>query len=493
MTGRAPLGGWQPPGGFDVSERFFEPGVEAVGEATRSSSARGNAEPARLIGGAELLAAVREFVRRYVVLTDEQADAITLWVAHTHALDAAEATPYLNVSSAEKESGKTRLLETLETVVARPWLTGRVTAAVLARKTDADRPTLLLDESDAAFTGEKEYAEALRGLLNSGYRRSGRASVCVGQGANLRAQDFSTFGAKAIAGIGDRLPDTVASRSVPVRLKRRAPGEQVERFRERKVRAEAAPLRERLEAFAAVNVERLRELEPVEPDGLSDRATDVWEPLLAIADLAGSDWPERARRAAVALSGAAARHGADSPRVRLLASIRTVHVRLGGEHVFTRDLIRELAADEEGAWAEWWDAEQEAPAKGCARRLGSMLAQLDVPRSRTVGGAGSASAKGYRWEWFEDAFSRYLPPQSVESVETAQPSQKQGGQNPSKASPLDGFPNVANPHGYSGSTDSTDLTPGEGAGEASEPPCTTLEPDLGEADEWAERIRGNSR
>jgi hypothetical protein len=137
------------------------------------------------------------------VLSDDQAVAVTLWTAHTHVVDAFECTAYLNVKSATKRTGKTRLLEALEPLVARPWFTQRVSAAALVRKIDAERPTLLLDESDTAFKGEKEYAEAQRALLNSGYRRSGRATICVGQGANIRYRDFSTFGAKSIAGIGE--------------------------------------------------------------------------------------------------------------------------------------------------------------------------------------------------------------------------------------------------------------------------------------------------
>jgi Protein of unknown function (DUF3631) len=43
---------------------------------------------------------------------------------------------------------------------------------------------------------------------------------------------------------------------------------------------------------------------PEMPDGIEDRNADVWEALIAIADLAGGDWPERARRAAVALVAA---------------------------------------------------------------------------------------------------------------------------------------------------------------------------------------------
>jgi hypothetical protein len=67
-----------------------------------------------------LLASVEAFVTRYVVLTANQATAVALWVLHTHTIDAAGITPYLSITSAEKASGKTTLLETLEAVVARP-------------------------------------------------------------------------------------------------------------------------------------------------------------------------------------------------------------------------------------------------------------------------------------------------------------------------------------------------------------------------------------
>src|SRR5206468_3322463 len=102
----------------------------------------------------------------------------------------------------------------------------------LVRKVHTVRPTLLLDESDAAFAGEREYTEALRGILNSGYKRNGTVSLCVRRGADWDFVDYSCFCAKAIAGLGE-LPDTIASRSIPIRLRRRAPGEATERFRAR--------------------------------------------------------------------------------------------------------------------------------------------------------------------------------------------------------------------------------------------------------------------
>jgi hypothetical protein len=204
------------------------------------------------------------------------------------------------------ECGKTRLLEVEEALVRRPWLTGRVTAAVLMRKVDAEHPVLLLDESDAAFNGDPEYAEGLRGQLNTGFHRSGTASACVGQGANLSYKDFKTFGPKAIAGLG-QLPPTVESRSIPIALRRRTKTETIAKWRRREAWDAATPLRTCLTTTMQAAVEALRASRPYLPDGLSDRAEDVLEPLFAIADLAGQDWPTRSRTAAVALMGTAAR------------------------------------------------------------------------------------------------------------------------------------------------------------------------------------------
>ena len=184
---------------------------------------------------AGLLDRVAAFIWRYVMLSPAQLNAVVLWIAHTHCFDAADSTPYLSITSAEMRCGKSRLLEVLDLLVCRPWLTARVSAAVLPRKIQAERPSLLLDESDTAFGGQKDYAEALRGILNSGHRRGGCVSLCAGQGTKINYKNFDTFCPKAIAGIG-RLPDTIADRSIPIRLKRRISRERVERFRRYQIR-----------------------------------------------------------------------------------------------------------------------------------------------------------------------------------------------------------------------------------------------------------------
>jgi hypothetical protein len=359
--------------------------------------------------GEQLLAELAAFARTYVVLSEAQGVAVALWIVHSHAFDAADATPYLSVTSAEKESGKTRLLETLELLVARPWLTGRVTAAVLARKVDAEKPTLLLDESDASFNGEKEYAETLRGMLNTGHRRGGSSSLCVGQGANITYADLSTFCPKAIAGIGD-LPDTVASRSIAIRLKRKAPDERVERFRRREAEEVAEPLFGWLASWSEHHVDELAGARPELPEAqLSDRACDCWEPLFAIADLAGGDWPQRARAAAVEMA-ARGRENGDSVRVRLLADCRTVFDEKRTDELTTANLLDALREIEEAPWSEWGRERKPLSAKA----LASLLRPLEIGPRKWRDDA-DKTVRGYREGDFHDAWTRYLTAQAPQA------------------------------------------------------------------------------
>jgi hypothetical protein len=65
-----------------------------------------------------------------------------------------------------------------------------------------------------------------------------------------------------------------------------------------------APIKERFETWAQrFEALDMAEGEPALPEALNDRVGDIWEPLLVIAELAGEAWPERARKAAIALQG----------------------------------------------------------------------------------------------------------------------------------------------------------------------------------------------
>lgn len=360
---------------------------------------------------AEVLDSLMAFIRRFVSLTQSQARAVALWTAHTHAFNAADCTAYLDINSPEKQSGKTRLLEVERLLVFNEWFTRRVTAAVLIRKIDAKHPTLLLDESDAAFGGEKEYAEALRGILNTGYRRGGAASLCVGKGAEMDYRDFSTFCPKAIAGIG-KLPDTVADRSIPLRLKR-APRGEVARFREREAQREGSEIAARIAAWCASNLEILRQARPTIPAQLSDRQADCCEPLLAVADLAGGEWPEAARTALVELC-VGAQVDDDSIGVRLLQDVQGVFAERLVDEISSLELCQALAQIETGPWGEWSKGKPLSVAK-----LARLLRPFQITPDR-IGGRDS-QARGYTRRQFDEAFSLYLPSLPPFKPSTRQP------------------------------------------------------------------------
>jgi Protein of unknown function (DUF3631) len=329
---------------------------------------------------------------------------VTLWQAHTHAVDAANVTPYLHVRSAEPESGKTRLLEVVGELVREPIATVNMSDAALFRAIDEKRPTLLFDEVDAVFGPKARDREDLRSLLNAGYRR-GMVAYRMG-GANARVlESFATFCPKALAGIGG-LPPTLASRCVRVELKRRRLSERVEDLYLDDVEEEADGLRLWLESWADQAVGTLRLTRPIRIDGLRDRTNEVWRPLLAIAELAGDEWPDRARGAAAELVEGSNDTEA-SLGLLLLGDVRTVFAERDVERIATSDLLAALALFDESPWSEWWlDEQTGAPRRGAPRRLAQLLHPYGI-RSKDVR-IDEGSKKRYKREDFADAWERFL-------------------------------------------------------------------------------------
>src|SRR5262249_52073283 len=157
------------------------------------------------------------------------------------------------------------------------------------------RPTILFDEVDTVFGPKAGEHEEIRGLLNAGHRKGAVAGRCAVRGKEVFTEEIPAYCAVALAGLGN-LPDTILSRSVVIRMRRRAPDEQVQPFRRRIYAEEGARLKERLAAWAASAIGDVIDVWPQMPPDIQDRDADVWEALLAVADVAGGEWPERARR-----------------------------------------------------------------------------------------------------------------------------------------------------------------------------------------------------
>ena len=342
-----------------------------------------------------LLDDVARFLRRFVVITDEQAAVLALWAGHTHAFAAADVTPYIAVTSAIKRCGKTQLLEVLELLVGDPLPTANISDAALFRAIDEKEPTLLFDEIDAIFGPKARDREDLRGMLNAGYRR-GAVAYRMGGASNRTLEDFAVFAPKAFAGIGD-LPDTIADRAIVIRLERRTREEPLERYRRRDIEPEGHELRDRLADWLEPQIDYLHEMRPTLPNELDDRAQDIWEPLLAIADLASEDWSRRARAAAVALSAKGTREEEEFV-VRLLHDIAAVFDESGEERMPTADLIERLATIEESPWGDYYGKPMTPQALSKLLRpfrIKTMPIWVDGKKHR-----------GYKLEQFTNAFLR---------------------------------------------------------------------------------------
>lgn len=346
---------------------------------------------------------VVRFIRRYVVMSRSQTLLVALWAIHTHCIEAFEQTPYLAVTSPEKQSGKSRLLESLELIVARAWMTVLPSEAVVYRTVDRNVPTLLLDEVDAIFNPRTaDRYEGLRALLNAGHRRGAKIPRCVG--ATQQIAEFSVFCPKVIAGIGT-LPDTVADRSLPVRLERRKSGEQVGRFIRREVEPDATALRSRMETWAGQSAKKLRRARPAMPEQLSDRMQEGCEGLVAIADALGCG--KEARVALVDILCVERLDNVETMRIRVLADLRTIWRERESNNgrsargLPTSTLLAKLCGMEEAPWGSYYGRQLEA------RDLAALLHHYGI--SSTTIRTRKEVAKGYRRDDLQEAWERYLP------------------------------------------------------------------------------------
>lgn len=319
------------------------------------------------------------FMRRFISFPDPRmADALALWVIHTHAFDAAYATPYIYVTSAEKQSGKTRVIEVLSTLARHATVTASTSSAAMFRLISEDRPTLFIDEVDAVFTGASN--EDLRGVLNSGYKRNGSVLRFTGK----ETESFSTFCPKLLAGIDNaQMPDTIADRCVKIVLKRKRAGEDVERFMWRKVEAEAETLQARIAVWAREHMDALYDCEPDMIEDISDRSFEIAEPLLAVA-MRLRGWRDRSRDALTyLLRGEVA---ALSLQAQALQAARDWMSEHGTDRIASAVLADLLDVN--------------------GKRLSILLAPYDVqPHTTRINGK---PTKSYLLRDMQDAFDRYL-------------------------------------------------------------------------------------
>lgn len=403
--------------------------VEKLWRSTGSEAKPGNGQDLKLpepepwpepVDGAKLLDDIVAAFRRYIVLPGHAAEALALWVVHSHTLDAAYISPRLAITSPLPRCGKSTVLFLLWPLVVRPLHAANLTAATVFRTVDMVQPSLLIDEADTFLNDKDE----LQGILNSGHCRDG-ATVIRLVGDNHEPKTFSTWAPVAIAMIG-KLKGSLADRAIEIQMRRKGPGEFVEKFR-RDRSDNLKILGRKVARWAADHIEILRDADADVPDALNDRQSDNWRFLLAVADAAGREWPARGRAAAVHLS--TGETDEDSVKTLLLQDIQAIFDRLGLDKMSSADLCSELVMLEERPWAVWGRAQKSVT----ANQLSRLLKPFGV-RSKNLRMLEGKVVKGYEIAAFKDAFSRYLTlsPQAT-------PSQSATPLHPQKTAAHSGF------------------------------------------------------
>jgi putative DNA primase/helicase len=309
--------------------------------------------------------------------------------------DATDILPILGITSPEKRCGKSLLLDILAGLMHRHIPASNIGPAALFRAVEAYRPALLIDEADTFLDGREE----LRGIINSGHRRSLAYVVrCVGDDHEPR--QFSTWGAKAMATIGT-FPPTIEDRAIIIKMKRKSRTEAVGRYHERRERAPLGDMRRRCLRWARDSAATIRDADPPDLPSLHDRANDNWRPLLAIGDAAGGPWPELARQSARLLSGT--RDDDSKPdRVQVLADIRDLFERGQTDRLSSAEIVDSLVEMEDRPWPEWKNRRPITQIQ-----LASLLRPFGV-RPKLAKMAGEPT-RCYSLPDFTDAFVCYVP------------------------------------------------------------------------------------
>jgi hypothetical protein len=371
------------------------------------------------VDGAALLDEIVTTITRFNRMVPHAAETIALWIVQSHALDAFDIAALLLIWAPTIRCAKTRTLNIIEQLVHRPLTASNITGASLFRFVERYSPTMLFDEAETWLAVRRNGSnDELRGIFNSGHSR-GTAYVVRCEGDDNEPRCYSTYCMKALAFNGEPnvLGNTIADRGITIQMRRRQPGEQVEKLRLRRFPEMFRPLKRKIVRWASDHLEDLRNRDPEMPSSLDDRAADNWSALLAIADAAGGHWPHKARAAAIALSS---ERSDDSRGIELLADMRAIFDAPRDDGDFrvnrfrdangiihrlpTAVILESLNGRDDRAWK---DARGGKGLDG--RELAKLLDPFKIGPSQ-IRVNERETLKGYERENFVDSWQRYLAP-----------------------------------------------------------------------------------
>jgi hypothetical protein len=239
-------------------------------------------EPAEYGTEAELVARIRDFIHRYVDVSEGFEEVSTYYVLFSWVYDAFDEVPYIRVRGGYG-SGKTRYLLTVGSLCYKPiFASAASTVSPLFRLIDAFRGTLILDEGDFRYSDEK--SEVVK-ILNNGNTRGFpvlRTEVSSRREFDPRA--YAVFGPKLVATRGFFQDRALESRCLtedmrPGRLRADVPLNLDDAFRE-----EARSIRNQLLLYRLRHLKGVRSLDRAAGRDLEPRLTQIFGPLVSVID-----------------------------------------------------------------------------------------------------------------------------------------------------------------------------------------------------------------
>lgn len=348
---------------------------------------------------------VYDYLGRFIVYPNDHARVIhTLWIVHTHLIDAFDYTPRLCILSAEKRSGKSTLVKLTKVLSQKGEAFVNPSPAsiysIIEERQNEEPPcvpTLCIDEQDRLWT-KKETADIIA-ILDQGFERDNDGVPRVRQDSRTQKRTidrFNTFCPVLLAGIeNSNIPETILDRSVVIRMKRRISSEPIERFRTR-YKTSAVELRHKIEDWAKENVEKVKSVIPVIPSDIDDRYADICEPLFAITELVTdvtdvtvvTRWKEALINA---INSYASKRVDEEPSRNILWLMEVKSIIGDRDRVFKQEVVREL----------------EDRLSMTRNIINALLRKFEIPKDKPIRIIDKTERGWYSSDW-ADVFSRYL-------------------------------------------------------------------------------------
>jgi hypothetical protein len=230
----------------------------------------------------ELIEAIRQYLFRYVDLSERFQRIASYYILLTWVYDAFNELPYLRLRG-DFGSGKTRALVVIGSICYKAFFaSGASTVSPIFHILDTFRGTLIFDEADFRFSDEK--SELVK-IFNNGNAKGFpvlRTAVTVKREFDPRA--FNVFGPKIVAMRRSFEDPALESRFLTEEMGQRSLRDDIPINLPDAQKEEARSLRNRLLMYRFQSLDRIRVDESLVDRSLSPRLNQILVPLLSIID-----------------------------------------------------------------------------------------------------------------------------------------------------------------------------------------------------------------